>query len=117
VVDDEPSLRELIARVLQDAGAEVVAAGDGESALAMVNGELQAVVSDVRMPGMGGQSFYQRCLFGHPDLARRFVFVTGDTASRETWEFLAETGCETLQKPFPNDALVEAVARAARLRP
>lgn len=114
VVDDEPSLREVVARILKDAGAEVAAAGDGETALRSLAFAPRVVVSDVRMPGMGGGRFYERCLQQEPRLRGRFVFITGDTASRETWEFLAESGCETLQKPFSGEVLVAAVARAAR---
>jgi signal transduction histidine kinase/ActR/RegA family two-component response regulator len=114
VVDDEPSLRELMARVLQDAGCEITAAADGESALSALAFDPDVVVSDVRMPVMGGALLYERCRAQKPHLQERFVFITGDTASRETWQFLADSGCETLQKPFGVDTLVEAVGRVAR---
>ena len=113
-VDDEASLREVMAHILEDAGCEVRLAADGDSALEGLDFGPQVVVSDVRMPGLGGARFYARCLERRPDLVDRFVFVTGDTASRETWEFLADSGCETLQKPFTAKALVAAVQRVVQ---
>ena len=55
VVDDEPGQRRLLREALEDAGYHVLEASDGESAIALANGNsLDAMILDVRMPGMGG---------------------------------------------------------------
>jgi hypothetical protein len=38
--------------------------------------------------------------------------MTGDTADPETWRFLSASGCESLQKPYAPEALLDAVAKA-----
>jgi len=46
----------------------------------------------------------------HPALARRMLFVTGDTLSPGAEKFLAESGCASLDKPFGRADLVDRVA-------
>jgi CheY-like chemotaxis protein len=61
VVDDDPSIRELIALALEDDGFEVVGAPEGESALNMIP-ELKPdlILLDTRMPIMDGREFARR---------------------------------------------------------
>ncbi len=57
LVEDDPQLREATRRILRDAGYDVVVAGDGAEALALVDDptvEVDAVVSDVVMPVLTG---------------------------------------------------------------
>ena len=55
VVDDVKSELEIICRILQDAGLEVMRAGDGEEAIAMIRKLCPAlVILDVVMPRMNG---------------------------------------------------------------
>jgi CheY-like chemotaxis protein len=55
VVDDEPDICMLVRVTLEGDGHEVSVAGDGETALAMVDeGSFDAVILDVTMPGMDG---------------------------------------------------------------
>ena len=59
--------------------------GSPKKALEMLkNGaEFDVVVSDVMMPEMTGPELYARCYVSSPDLARRFIFASGDpTAAR-----------------------------------
>lgn len=44
-----------------------------------------------------------------PELAKRFIFVTGDVLNEHTREFFAQTGTKFLQKPFRLDDLLQAV--------
>ena len=59
VVDDEPSIRDLFRRVLEDSGYFVVEASTGERALEQLCGGLlpDAILLDLKMPGMGGLGF------------------------------------------------------------
>jgi CheY-like chemotaxis protein len=51
------------------------------------------------MPELDGSSLY-RALEQYPELQQRFVFLTGDTVSRETLAFFEQTGVRWLTKPF-----------------
>ena len=51
-------------------------------------------------------------------LARRFIFITGDTANPEAWAFLEDSHVPVIEKPFPPAVFEEAVARVmAAARP
>ena len=55
VVDDDPSVRDSVARLLTSAGYDVAAAEDGLEALLQLNkGMLDVIVSDLNMPRMSG---------------------------------------------------------------
>lgn len=58
------------------------------------------VITDKKMPELNGRELYQRILQIDPALAANVIFITGDAVSRETREFLHETGNTFLVKPF-----------------
>src|SRR5687768_7304731 len=61
VVEDEPSIREMLALVLEDEGLRVVTAGDGIDALRVVEVEPPAVVlTDLMMPRLDGHGLIER---------------------------------------------------------
>ena len=106
VVDDEPALVELITRALGGAGHDVDSASDGATALKLIyTGEYDAILLDIKMPGLGGPEVY-RCIESiRPDLAERVLFVSGDSASTEVKTFIQSTGNPLLKKPFTLDDL------------
>jgi PAS domain S-box-containing protein len=110
VVDDEPQLCDLLREVLEAQQIEVATAESGEVALELLQeARFDAVVCDLRMPGMDGPGLWRLCCERHPALARRFVFVTGDTLSTGAREFLQETGCTCIEKPFAPAELLQHV--------
>jgi signal transduction histidine kinase/ActR/RegA family two-component response regulator len=118
VVDDERILVELLLEFLKGAGHRVDSAGDGRQALEMALRETYDVIlSDLKMPGLDGQGFYERLVKARPDMARRFIFSTGDLANSKVQTFFQATGCLYLSKPFKLEAvlkLLDQVARDAR---
>ncbi len=72
------------------------------------------VLSDLRMPELDGPGLYREVERRHPRLARRFVFLTGDTLSPEITTFLEETRAVSLNKPFAVEDVRRAVERAVR---
>ena len=113
VVDDEPEVVAMLRDMLERAGYEVAVAESGAVALEMiVAANFDAVVSDLRMPDMDGAELWQQIAQREPPLARRILFVTGDTLSRDTRAFLTTAGCGTLEKPF---AKADLLARVAEL--
>jgi signal transduction histidine kinase/CheY-like chemotaxis protein len=112
VVDDEPEIIELVRDILEGAGYEVATAESGAVALALLEtARFDAVVSDLRMPDMDGATFWREIEQRYPRLARRVLFVTGDTLSPGAREFLRQAHCNGLDKPFSKGDLLAAVAR------
>ena len=110
VIDDEPEIVDLVRTMLEGAGYDVATAESGAVALEML-AELpfDAVVSDLRMPDMDGAALWREVGARWPALARRMLFVTGDTLSAGAREFLAGTGCPSLDKPFSKADLLARV--------
>jgi len=110
VVDDEPEIAALIRAFLESAGYEVASAESGALALELLDaGRFDAIVSDLRMPDMDGAALWRAVGERHPLLARRMLFVTGDTLSPGARGFLSQTGCPALDKPFSKADLLGGV--------
>jgi PAS domain S-box-containing protein len=114
VVDDEPEIADLVATALGQHGWSVDVAASGRAGLARVREtSYDLVVSDIRMADGSGEEFYRAAVALRAHLAERFLFITGDTASRDAWQFLQTTHLPVLQKPFTLEALIQATERFA----
>ena len=111
VLDDEPSIREFLARILRRSGYEVVLASDGPSALDMVRNEPpDAILCDNRMAGMSGIAFHEGVAEIDPGLARRFVFMSGDVLNPELSAFALAQGITLLAKPFDIESVNRTIS-------
>jgi PAS domain S-box-containing protein len=111
VVDDEAEIAELIRAMLESVGYEVNTAESGAVALELLDmARFDAVISDLRMPDMDGAQLWREVTAKHPPLARRMLFVTGDTLSPGARQFLADARCASLDKPFSKSDLLAKVA-------
>jgi PAS domain S-box-containing protein len=112
VVEDEPSVLDLVVTLLQERGWTVDVAAGGRAGLEQVERRAyDLIVSDMRMPEGDGAELYRRVRAQAPGLARRFVFITGDTANEEAWTFLEGAHVPVIEKPFQPAAFEDAVAR------
>jgi len=110
VVDDEESNAALVRRVLASAGYDVESTTLSRRALVMIERtEYDAVIADVKMPELSGQELYGRVCQIRPEMARRFIFITGDIDGQDTREFLDQTRCSYFMKPFNLERLTAAV--------
>jgi CheY-like chemotaxis protein len=101
VVDDEPSIIDILYDVLRLDGHQIETALNGRLALSKLqSGLFDVVISDLRMPGMSGQELYRFLRQSESALASRIIFTTGDVASQDTQVFLQECRSPYLQKPF-----------------
>jgi CheY-like chemotaxis protein len=77
VVDDDPDVREYAVSVLEDGGYTVIAAADGESALAIIEREngIDLLFTDVVMPGMNGFEVARLAVAERPEL--KVLFASG----------------------------------------
>jgi two-component system, cell cycle sensor histidine kinase and response regulator CckA len=119
VAEDDDVLRGLIHAMLEEGGYDVLTARSGEEALetaAAFPGGIDALVTDVVMPGMRGPDLASRLRARRPDL--RVVFITG--YDNHPFEQELRPGDTFLTKPFGMEALLSALgevlpaARAGR---
>lgn len=109
VVDDEESNAALVRRALERAGYDVASSTVSRRAVTMIEQTpYDVVIADVKMPEIGGPELYARVCQIRPEMARRFIFITGDIDGEETRRFLADTRCGHLMKPFNLERLVAA---------
>ncbi len=110
VVDDEEAIRSWLSKSLTARGYEVDVAGTGADAQALLTARrYDAIVCDIKMPNGDGQHLYHAVLQRDPTLARRMIFITGDTVNPATKNFLMSHGGHALAKPFSIDELTSAL--------
>jgi CheY-like chemotaxis protein/two-component sensor histidine kinase len=117
LVEDEPDGRELLARCLEIAGAQVVAAGSAEEAMeAIRRRHPDVLVSDIAMADEDGYSLVRRLRLLPPDEGGRIPAVAVSAYAREEDRLraLAAGFHEHLAKPLDPADLVAIVARLAR---
>jgi CheY-like chemotaxis protein len=110
VVDDEPAVRTVVRRMLEELNYRVVEASNGEEGLRAaerIKRSLSLVVSDISMPVMDGIEFLDRFRPLYPQVPILFISGEGPTAVSR----LAGVSEPLLFKPFGPDRLLEAVGR------
>jgi CheY-like chemotaxis protein len=113
IVDDEPTIRNILARILSNKGHQAQTVSSGKAALAMLHEKgYDLLVADLKMSGVSGMDLYETLKKKQPDMADRTVFITGDTMTEETNDFLASSGRPYLAKPFTPMEFLEIVESA-----
>ncbi len=113
LVDDEEVIRQLMEQILRRDGHDVETAADGEEAWRRLqNGEcFDGILSDLRMPKMGGAELHDLLAEVDPELAARMIFITGDVADDESAEFYERVKERTLLKPCTMESVLNLVGR------
>jgi CheY-like chemotaxis protein/two-component sensor histidine kinase len=112
IVDDEREVAELLEECLRPIGAGIRIANDGNTALAEIEaGWFDAVLCDLRMPGIDGFETRRRAASLRPGQEGRFLFLTGDILAGDTSRRAAEIGRPVIEKPF-DPAEVRAAVEA-----
>ena len=100
VVDDDDEIRSVLPRCLAALGFEVAAAADGGEALSLLEGRgYDAVICDLTMPKMNGADLFCQCRERWPEVARRFIFLSGSSGDLPVVKAATVTGQPFLQKP------------------
>ena len=101
LVDDDHSVREVTAQMLENLGFTVIAADSGDDALQLLTqgAEVDLLLADFAMPGMNGGELARAVRVRHPELP--VVFVTGYAELCE----LGLEGYSIIQKPFREEQL------------
>lgn len=110
LVDDDQQLASALQWILADENFLVDVAHDGEEAILKLKAhEYDAVVCDLMMPRLRGDEFYLRAKVLRPDLADRFIFITGFATDPKLASFLTANDVKYLAKPFPVEGLIDCV--------
>jgi len=110
VVEDEPTVAQLIADVLRDEGFEVETLLDGRDAPEKIlRGTFDLIICDMKMPNLDGQSLYDSLAPARKAVQARFLFVTGDVMGAKTQAFLVKNHVPHVAKPFRVEELLEKV--------
>lgn len=113
VVEDEPSIQEMLAMSLAFVGYEVVRASSGREALHQASlGHIDLALLDVMLPDLDGFDLLRRLRQAHPDLAA--VFVTARDALEDRLTGLTLGGDDYITKPFSLEEVVTRVGVVLR---
>lgn len=109
VVDDEPDVLKLVARMLARDGYRVHAADNGENAIRLfqANPDTELLLSDVIAPGMSGPMIADEIAAIKPDI--KVLFMTGYDGTQVVRRYVIEKGYSVIVKPFTMDQLVTKV--------
>lgn len=115
VVDDDPvfsraarrALRPHLVREANTASEAVIILEDGAY-------RPDLILCDLMLPGTDGTALHRRIARGRPELATRFLFVTGGTPSKDTADYIHAARCGALKKPIDLSAVRRHLADPGR---
>ncbi|SNB46836.1 ATP-binding protein [Geobacter sp. DSM 9736] len=110
LVEDEPAILEVSAKLLQEQGYAVIQAGTPEEAIQLATDQMDKIdllMTDVIMPEMNGRDLANRLLTTHPGMKR--LFMSGYTADVIAHHGVLDEGVHFIEKPFTLSALAAKV--------
>ena len=111
VADDEEEIRKILSNILEKEGFEVITASDGEQAMQKICSDIpDAVLLDVRMPGLNGMEVLKKIKAIEENLP--VVLVTAYADTHQAVEAMKEGAYDYLAKPFDNNEVVWITSRA-----
>ena len=115
LVDDDTDLADTLKELLESRNFVVAVQPNGAAALREVQTiDYDVIVCDMLMPKMAGDMFYLAVKKIKPELARRFVFITGHADNPKVDGFLKSIGALVLFKPVLMEELVEMISLVLR---
>ena len=106
VVDDEPTVRMLVAEILHELGYQCIEASDGAAGLKLLQSgaRIDLLVTDVGLPGgMNGRQMADAARIDRPDL--KVLFITGYAENAVVGNGHLDPGMHVMTKPFAMEAL------------
>ena len=116
VVEDEPSIRKVLVRLVTSNGNIALEAGDGVEALELLREaeDIDVVVSDITMPGMDGIELLAAVAELDPDIP--VVLITGFPTLNTAIRAIELGAFQYVTKPFERDEIQEVIRRATQVR-
>ena len=116
VVEDEPSVLELLQNILEIEGFQVTTADSGRKALELLREKrFDTAVLDVALPDTNGFLLFNEIQKKHPRLARKVVFLTGVPFTEQSIQHMTNMGTAFLSKPIKPETLVGTLQALARV--
>jgi len=110
IVEDEEVQLDLMKALFEGRGYEVAGVPSGEEAVSYLEqNRVDHVITDIRMPGMGGMALIEWVKANRRSLLSRLVVTTGDTFSPSVMEFLKAESLKVLAKPYDVMELLAAL--------
>lgn len=110
VVDDEIDVTRMIRDMLEEHGYTVETENDPRLAVKRLETEnFDAILSDIKMPGLNGEAFLNRIRAVSPVHSGRIAFVSGDVMSPQVADFLQKSAIPFLEKPVVPSELVALI--------
>ena len=111
IVDDEKSVREMLHKVLEYENYEPVEAGDGSAALASLGGgDFDAMLLDIKMPGMDGMEVLKKVVEDHPEIP--VIMISGHGTISTAVEATKLGAFDFLEKPLDRDRILLTLRNA-----
>ncbi len=111
VVDDDPSIRRALTRLIQSVGLAVESFGSAQDFLQACDGERPGcLVLDIRMPQLSGLDLQQMLASRGIDLP--IIFITGHGDVPTSVRAMKAGALDLIQKPFQDQELLDAIQRA-----
>ncbi len=110
IVDDSPSIRQLIVDILKPLGYKCLQAGSGKDAIDAVreySGEVHLLLTDVVMPGMSGRDLSTIIVKERPEM--KVIFMSGYTENIIVHHGVLEQGITYIAKPITPSALTQKI--------
>lgn len=115
IVDDDVQMTVMLKKILEKEGYDVEIALNGQDALAKsAVGDLDLIISDIRMPGMDGLEFLERIKGNHQDVP--VVLMTAFGSIEAAVESMKKGAYHYIAKPFKTEQLLSVVEAALRER-
>ncbi|MGE5815616.1 MAG: sigma-54-dependent transcriptional regulator [Acidobacteriota bacterium] len=115
LVDDEEALRDVVAERLAERGFEVQQAASGEAALEkLAEFAFDIVLTDLRLPGIGGSEVLQSALERYPDIIA--IVITGYGTVKDAVDAIKQGAADFISKPFQFDELLHVIDSALEQR-
>ncbi len=116
VVDDEPTVRNILQRTLEKAGYDVITAADGQEALdKMSDSDISLVLLDIMMPGLDGFEVLERI---PPDLNIPVIMLSGIRDENTKIDSFGLGADDYIEKPFtPMELLTRIQVKLRRTKP
>ena len=115
VVDDEKSMRDLLAITLEKQHFEVTVADGGQTAIATLRREpFDVVITDLRMPGIDGSGVIETALERYPGIVG--IVITGYGTMKDAVDAIKRGASDFIAKPFQFDELMHVLQKAIEQR-
>ena len=117
LAEDDPIMRKLTRKMLEEHGYKVLEATNGEAALEVISrhpSSIDLTLTDVAMKGMNGPDLVLRLMDSHPEM--KVIYMSGYTGELISHQGL-QSGIPLLEKPFTRAALLKTIDETLGGRP